>query len=46
MKLQIQDLSRRYHELEMEVRRLENEREELAGAYKEAETVSFPGCLY
>ncbi|KAJ8877810.1 hypothetical protein PR048_022268 [Dryococelus australis] len=33
----ISDLTRRLHELELEVRRLENEREELTAAYKEAE---------
>ena len=34
------ELTRRYHELELESRRLENERAELATAYKEAEAVS------
>lgn len=34
------DLNRRLHELEIELRRLENEREELTAAYKEAEAVS------
>lgn len=34
-------MNRRLHELELELRRLENEREELAAAYKEAEAVSF-----
>ena len=34
------ELTRRYHELELENRRLENERAELATAYKEAEAVS------
>lgn len=33
-------MNRRLHELELELRRLENEREELAAAYKEAEAVS------
>lgn len=32
-------MNRRLHELELELRRLENEREELAAAYKEAEAV-------
>lgn len=36
----ITELTRRYHELELEVRRLENERDELTAAYKEAEAVS------
>ncbi|CAG0920015.1 unnamed protein product [Notodromas monacha] len=31
------ELNRRYHEMELEVRRLENEREELSAAYREAE---------
>lgn len=35
-------MNRRLHELELELRRLENEREELAAAYKEAEAVSDP----
>lgn len=35
------EITRRYHELEIELRRLENEREELTAAYKEAEAVSF-----
>jgi hypothetical protein len=35
------ELSRRYHEMEIEVRRLENEREELSSAYREAEAVSY-----
>ena len=35
----ITDITRRYHELEIETRRLENEREELTAAYKEAEAV-------
>lgn len=35
----ISELTRRYHELELELRRLENEREELTAAYKEAEAV-------
>ncbi|PSN57951.1 Paramyosin [Blattella germanica] len=34
---QLADLNRRFHELEIELRRLENEREELTAAYKEAE---------
>lgn len=34
------ELTRRLHELEIELRRLENEREELTAAYKEAEAVS------
>lgn len=34
------EITRRYHELEIELRRLENEREELTAAYKEAEAVS------
>ncbi|XP_044251961.1 paramyosin, long form isoform X1 [Drosophila takahashii] len=33
----INDLNRRLHELELELRRLENERDELTAAYKEAE---------
>ncbi|KAG5344185.1 MYSP protein, partial [Acromyrmex heyeri] len=37
---QLADMNRRLHELELELRRLENEREELAAAYKEAEAVS------
>jgi len=37
LKAQISDITRKYHELEVEVRRLENEREELSSAYKEAE---------
>lgn len=39
-KNQLADMNRRLHELELELRRLENEREELAAAYKEAEAVS------
>lgn len=39
MKSQLNELNRRHHELEIEFRRLENEREELAAAYKEAEAV-------
>lgn len=35
------ELTRRLHELELELRRLENEREELTAAYKEAEAVGF-----
>ncbi|CAH2215462.1 jg23297, partial [Pararge aegeria aegeria] len=31
------EMNRRLHELEIELRRLENEREELTAAYKEAE---------
>lgn len=33
-------MNRRLHEMEIELRRLENEREELSAAYKEAEAVS------
>lgn len=33
-------MTRRLHEYELEIRRLENEREELTAAYKEAEAVS------
>jgi len=40
---QLADLNRRLHELEIELRRLENEREELTAAYKEAEAVSVTG---
>lgn len=40
-KNQLADMNRRLHELELELRRLENEREELAAAYKEAEAVSW-----
>jgi hypothetical protein len=36
----ITEQNRRLHELEIELRRLENEREELSAAYKEAEAVS------
>lgn len=36
----INELNRRLHELELELRRLENERDELTAAYKEAEAVS------
>ena len=39
LKGQLSDLNRRFHELELEYRRLENEREELAAAYKESEAV-------
>lgn len=39
----INDLTRRMHELELELRRLENERDELTAAYKEAEAVSING---
>jgi hypothetical protein len=35
----ISELTRRLHEYELEIRRLENEREELTAAYKEAEAV-------
>lgn len=35
----ITELTRRYHEFELELRRLENERDELTAAYKEAEAV-------
>lgn len=42
-KNQISDMNRRLHEMEIELRRLENEREELSAAYKEAEAVSI--CL-
>ena len=34
-------MNRRLHEFELELRRLENERDELTAAYKEAEAVSF-----
>lgn len=36
----ISEITRRYHELEIELRRLENERDELTAAYKEAEAVN------
>jgi chromosome segregation ATPase len=36
-KITITELTRRLHEMELELRRLENEREELTAAYKEAE---------
>ena len=39
-KSSLSEISRRYHELELEYRRLENEREELSAAYREAEAVS------
>lgn len=39
LKTQLSELNRRFHELEIEYRRLENEREELASAYKESEAV-------
>lgn len=39
LKSQYSELSRRFHEMEIEYRRLENEREELAAAYKESEAV-------
>lgn len=38
-KSQLNDAHRRIHEQEIEIKRLENEREELAAAYKEAETL-------
>ena len=34
------EMNRRLHEMELEIRRLENERDELAAAYREAEAVS------
>lgn len=34
-------MTRRLHEFDLELRRLENEREELSAAYKEAEAVSY-----
>jgi hypothetical protein len=37
----VSELTRRLHEYELEIRRLENEREELTAAYKEAEAVRF-----
>jgi hypothetical protein len=37
----ITELTRRMHELELELRRLENERDELTAAYREAEAVSW-----
>jgi len=40
-RLQLTEVNRRYHELEIEIRRLENEREELTAAYRESEAVSF-----
>lgn len=39
-KANLSELTRRLHELELELRRLENEREELTAAYREAEAVS------
>lgn len=36
------EYTRRLHELELELRRLENERDELSAAYKEAEAVRIP----
>lgn len=36
----LNDLTHRMHEMELELRRLENERDELTAAYKEAESVS------
>lgn len=44
-KVTITELTRRLHEFELEVRRLENEREELTAAYKEAEAVSVFSAL-
>ncbi|KAK8783252.1 hypothetical protein V5799_015409 [Amblyomma americanum] len=38
-KSQLADAIRRLHEYELEIKRLENERDELAAAYKEAETL-------
>lgn len=43
---QITELTRRLHELELELRRLENEREELTAAYKEAEAVSVANVIF
>lgn len=40
------EMNRRLHELELELRRLENEREELSAAYREAEAVSTPPSSY
>jgi len=40
------EVNRRYHELELDYRRIENEREELAAAYKEAEAVSSLKILF
>lgn len=47
-KVTITELTRRLHEFELEVRRLENERDELTAAYKEAEAVScsFPTTFF
>lgn len=45
----INEMNRRLHELELELRRLENERDELTAAYKEAEAVStifFVCCIF
>lgn len=42
----ISELTRRYHELEIELRRLENERDELTAAYKEAEAVNIQSFLF
>lgn len=42
----ITDITRRLHEYELEVRRLENERDELTAAYKEAEAVSIFRILF
>ncbi len=38
-KASLNDAHRRIHEMEIEIKRLENEREELAAAYKEAEAL-------
>lgn len=38
-------MTRRLHEFDLELRRLENEREELSAAYKEAEAVNQFECL-
>lgn len=40
-KATVNEMNRRLHELELELRRLENERDELTAAYKEAEAVSY-----
>lgn len=42
----ITEITRRYHELEVELRRLENERDELTAAYKEAEAVNLLNLTY
>jgi len=39
-KATINEMTRRIHDMELELRRLENERDELTAAYKEAEAVS------